>query len=385
MFWARFGSGTRPGDDPRLAGLLSESPHASTQQDGLDAFSTGSRMKRIPQLDGLRAIAFLAVFLNHSIYVPMAWAGVDLFFVLSGFLITNILLSAKEKSTGHYYRDFYSRRVRRILPPYFMVLAAVALFLSQGINWPAIWWQFLLFVQNFSVAFERGVGVLNPYWSLAVEEQYYLLWPLLVYFVPRNQLKMACVFFLVAAPMARWVFTPHAQSYMVIFTLTPFRMDLLAAGSLLAIFWTEDRESVRRLLPWAWILMIVSGLLFFGPAIRLPWWRAKANSIPFNVAGYSLSTLFFATLLIVVLFSENRFVQGVLRNKALMWVGTVSYMCYLIHEPVLHVTIPALGKVGGTLAGFLVTLLISGVSWKYVERPILQHGQKPRGQAPATT
>src|SRR5262245_31947257 len=149
-------------------------------------------MNRIAQLDGLRALAFLAVYLNHSIYLPMAWAGVDLFFVLSGFLITNILLTAKEQHSENYFRNFYTRRANTILPPYFMVLGAVALFASAGIHWSAIWWHFLLFMQNFSVAFEMGVGVLNPYWSLAVEEQYYLVWPLLVFFLPRQHLKAAC-------------------------------------------------------------------------------------------------------------------------------------------------------------------------------------------------
>ncbi|MFO0569253.1 MAG: acyltransferase [Polyangiaceae bacterium] len=333
-------------------------------------------MKRIRQLDGLRAFAFLAVYLNHSIYVPMAWVGVDLFFVLSGFLITNILLAAKAQPARQFYGSFYARRARRILPPYFMVLVAVAILVPAGIQWSSVWWQFLLFAQNFSVAFQLGVGVLNPYWSLAVEEQFYLLWPLLVYFLPREHLKSACVFFLVAAPLARCVATPRTESYLVVFTLTPFRMDLLGAGSLLAVFWAEDHTRVKRWLGWAWAVMIGSAMMFFLPALRFTWWRANANSLTFNVVGYSLGALLFTSMLIVVLATSNKALLSLLRSRALVWIGSVSYMAYLVHEPVLHFVMPVFGRVGGTVVGLAATLLLAGMSWRFVESPILRNREQ---------
>src|SRR5438094_833760 len=231
-------------------------------------------LKRIPQLDGIRAFAFLAVFANHALLVPMMWVGVDQFFALSGFLITSILLVTKENETGDYFGRFYARRAQRILPPYFLVLVLVALFVRTGIDWHSIWWHFLIFGQNFSTAFQYYTGVLNPYWSLAVEEQYYLVWPLLCYFLSRRQLTITCIALLVVAPILRAVATPHFASYLVTFTLTPFRMDQLAAGSLLAIAWLSNRQRVQRMLPWATVVAIVSTAVFFGMA-KFPWWRAK--------------------------------------------------------------------------------------------------------------
>lgn len=329
-------------------------------------------MKRIPQLDGLRALAFLAVFLNHSI-VPMLWVGVDQFFTLSGFLITGILLASKSESARVYYGRFYRHRAQRILPAYFLVLAGVALLIRDNIDWPSVWWHFLAFGQNFSVALNYKVGVLNPYWSLAVEEQYYLLWPLLVYFLNRRQLTIACIIFLIAAPVLRALFTPHTDSYLFIFTLTPFRMDQLAAGSLLAIAWSTNRDRVQRMLPVATTLAVVSAALFFGLA-KFPWWRAKANSMSFNVFGYTLSSILFVSFLAVVLCSKNRLLQGVLTNRWVMGLGTVSYMAYLVHEPVLHVAMHAYGKWIGSTIGFAITLVISVLSWRFIEKPILDRG-----------
>jgi peptidoglycan/LPS O-acetylase OafA/YrhL len=338
-------------------------------------------LKRIPQLDGLRAFAFLAVFLNHSIYVPMMWVGVDQFFALSGFLITSILLASRTQDRGEYFGTFYKRRAQRILPAYFLVLAAVALLIKVDIDWPSIWWHFLVFAQNFSVALQYKVGVLNPYWSLAVEEQYYMLWPLLVYFLSRRQLAAACILFIVAAPILRALITPHTNSYLVVFTLTPFRIDQLAVGSLLAVIWSTNRDRVEKMLPLATTVLAISGTVFFGLAV-FPWWRAKANSMAFNVFGYSISSILFASILVVVLCSKNRLLQGVLTNKWLMRVGTVSYMAYLIHAPVLHFTLTAFGRWLGSAIGFVITLVISALSWRFIEKPILDFGRHRTGERP---
>src|SRR5205814_396785 len=291
-------------------------------------------------------------------------------------------LVTKENETGDYFRRFYARRAQRILPPYFLVLVLVALFVRTGIDWHSIWWHFLIFGQNFSTAFQYHTGVLNPYWSLAVEEQYYLVWPLLCYFLSRRQLTITCIALLVVAPILRAIATPHFASYLVTFTLTPFRMDQLAAGSLLAIAWLSNRERVQRMLPWATVVAIVSTAVFFGMA-KFPWWRAKANSIAFNVFGYSISSILFTSIVMVALCSKNHLVLGVLTNKWLMRLGTVSYMAYLIHEPVLYFTHPRFGLlIGGTLA-FFITIALSALSWRFIEKPILERRRDP-APAPVT-
>ena len=137
---------------------------------------------RLHQLDGLRAFAFLAVFAHHALGAPLLWAGVDLFFVLSGFLITAILV--KQQGSKSFFRSFYSRRFLRIFPAYYLVLAVTfALFDAQ---WREHWYWYVFYISNIQDAFvSMGSPLLTPMWSLAVEAQFYVLWPLLAFFLGR--------------------------------------------------------------------------------------------------------------------------------------------------------------------------------------------------------
>ncbi|MBA3671822.1 MAG: acyltransferase [Gemmatimonadaceae bacterium] len=326
-------------------------------------------MKRIEQLDGLRAVAFLLVYLNHSIYLPMAWVGVDLFFVLSGFLITGILLDTKDRGFRAYISRFYSRRARRILPPYFLVLAAVVVLLPPP-DWGHIWWQFFTFLQNFGVAFGWRAGVLDPYWSLAVEEQFYLLWPLVVFAVPRRMLARVAIALVVLAPVLRATFTPVAPSYLTIFTLLPFRMDLLAAGAVLTFVWRDHSELLRARERWLWVAFVASSAIFVGGAAFIPTWRAKSNGLPFNTIGYSASVVAFTCLLALALVSRSPLLQRPLRNIWLRRLGVVSYTCYLVHMPILSYTMP-LGRILGSVLGLAATLAVAALSWRLIERPLL--------------
>ncbi|HEX8713563.1 MAG TPA: acyltransferase, partial [Terracidiphilus sp.] len=198
----------------------------------------------IPELQGLRGLAVLAVVFYHchprlagTWIEPLAlwgWAGVNLFFVLSGFLITSILLESREKP--HYFRNFYMRRVLRIWPVYVLCLVVVYLnapwFIGPGI-WEAIrtapWWAYLFFVQNlFHLSLPPSLG---PTWSLAIEEQYYFLWAPLVRVLRRPWLLLAILLCAIAAsPILgmchfRWVTE----------TSTFTHLDGIAMGSLLAL------------------------------------------------------------------------------------------------------------------------------------------------------
>ena len=334
-------------------------------------------MKRIPRLDGLRAFAFIAVFLNHSIHLPMAWVGVDLFFVLSGFLITTILLRDQALPIHSFLGKFYARRARRILPPYFLVLGLVALLGLPEIDWGKIWWHFLFFVQNFSVALGYGTGSLTPYWSLAVEEQFYIVWPLFVFFLPRRVLSSTCLLMLFAAPLLRAYFTTRVDSYTVIFCLTPFRMDLLAAGALIGIVRIQRPDLLNRSQRWAWGLMILAGTSFLVPAAISSSWRASAHSLGFNILGYSLSTLVFSALLLLVLTTDMVLFDRILEWRPLVFLGQISYMCYLLHEPVLQYMWQFTSKLQGTLIAFVITILLSTLSWRWIERPILSARTSP--------
>ena len=156
---------------------MTVAPAPSSAEKGVGALTTPGRAGRIPQLDGLRALAITAVFLHHALRVPLLWMGVDMFFVLSGFLITGVLIKLKADN-GSYFGAFYGRRARRILPPYFMFLLLASLFFPLG--WGDHWYWYVFFGANFAEAFQRGAGgIFQPLWSLSVEEQFYLVWPVL--------------------------------------------------------------------------------------------------------------------------------------------------------------------------------------------------------------
>lgn len=208
-------------------------------------------------LDGLRGVAVLSVLVFHFwqgtphlfATIPAAGLlsigqkGVDLFFVLSGFLITGILLQTKEKP--HYFRNFYGRRSLRIFPLYYAVVIGcvlVALFAADRTAAAKTWWYFV-YLQNVADTF-RPDAIIGPghFWSLAIEEQFYLVWPLIVLFLGRNQLLLltACLF--VGAAVIRVLFISRGID---VFTFTLCRMDTLALGAMLAICSTDAIQWAR--------------------------------------------------------------------------------------------------------------------------------------------
>lgn len=150
-------------------------------------------MTRIKQLDSVRALAILAVFFHHALKIKLLWMGVDLFFVLSGFLITGVLLNEKHRGIGKYFSHFYERRVRRILPPYGLTLVLASLFF--GIAWMRHWYLYILLTNFLLPLHIQHPIAFDPLWSLAVEEQFYLVWPFAVYYLSERHLRALFDFF----------------------------------------------------------------------------------------------------------------------------------------------------------------------------------------------
>ena len=252
----------------------------------------------IPALDGLRGIAILLVMLHHFTHfeqttgfdgpvgslLAFCWTGVDLFFVLSGFLITGILLDTR--GGERYFTNFYARRILRIFPLYYLVLFLAFVVLPK---FPAVYpvltgvppaeqvdvpqWPYWLYLTNVSVA-ERGWvhGWLDVAWSLAIEEQFYVVWPLLVWLCPPRLVALLCAVILVAEPIARIYAREMDYQVIWIYVLTWYRLDGLAIGALLAV------AHRRGLLPlfdrWVPIVVIacVAGLIACAILGGHPWW-----------------------------------------------------------------------------------------------------------------
>ncbi len=331
---------------------------------------------RIVALDGVRGIAILLVFANHAFKVKLAWAGVDLFFVLSGFLITGILLGVKQLRAGAYYGQFYGRRARRILPPYLLLMAITPGFF--GVGWLRFGYMYA-FLMNFVTAFAiPHLSSLDVLWSLAVEEQFYLVWPVLVLLLSERALAWAVGVLMLAAPLLRFFCSPEFSSYAPVYMLTPFRMDLLAAGAGLALVWRKRREWIARFGGYGPVLS-VAALGMLAALSRRQGFSVTANTPSGNVWIYELTLV--ASTGVVLWALSGRGIQ-VLAWEPLRALGRLSYSFYLIHTTVLIVLERYLAG-RWLVAGltFVISLLYSALSWKYFEQPILYGGKRKRANA----
>jgi peptidoglycan/LPS O-acetylase OafA/YrhL len=324
--------------------------------------------ERLVQLDGLRALAFLAVFLHHSLDVPMLWAGVDLFFVLSGFLITGILLRASKSS--NYFTTFYYRRFLRIFPPYYLTLLLVFLFFDSHWTKHVFWYAFYL--SNFHDAFTgESFHLLSPMWSLALEEQFYILWPLLVYYLGQKGLWRLAIVLVLATPALRAILTEYSHNYMLVYRLLITRVDLLAAGAILAILWQRSPTLFRRLSVAGPFLSLFALLIFGYFAWSFADFRTTANSVLFNSWGYSLVGVIMFGIVAYCIPHRDNPLGRFLSSRVMGYLGTISYTMYLSHQMILdlvkHLGLPALLSVGTALLG---VVLWSALSWHTIEKPL---------------
>jgi peptidoglycan/LPS O-acetylase OafA/YrhL len=283
----------------------------------------------IPELQGLRGLAVLSVIFYHchprleGTWVHYAslwgWAGVNLFFVLSGFLITSILLEAREKP--HYFRNFYGRRALRIWPVYVLVLAVVYLnapwFIGPTITEAiktAPWLAYIFFVQNlFHLALPPAIG---PTWSLAIEEQYYFVWAPIVRFLHRPWLLATL---LVIALIGSTVLRLTSEQWLTK-THTLIHLDGIALGSLLALGLYTLAVS-RRV--WLW-----TGLI----AMVLGFWATATIAAGTAFLDTALAVAFAGAVLAAIASTGARNpLNAVLRRGPLAFYGRISYGLYMIH------------------------------------------------------
>lgn len=364
----------------------------------IPAANTLSTFARIPALDGVRGLAALMVLLSHFLFDdvwqgywwwPLAhsgWLGVDLFFVLSGFLITGILLDTKTRA--NYFREFYRRRVLRIFPLYYGVLlwsvfAILVIDRAPQHLWngyDSLAWYFA-FLPNVALAlkgdwlWQTNWAGLSHLWSLAVEEQYYIVWPLVVWLLPRRWLLPLCAGILFSGVWLREMTDRQfGQQWSIASYVLPYcRMDGLAGGSLLAILfrleWLRVTKAGHAL---ARDFTFICGMALF-------YWLVAENS---HWRG-TFTALFFAGFLYLALCAGSG-VQRVCNTTFLRHLGQYSYGLYVFHQMLLMVYFwcfrqplertgwaPEIVQAVYTLLAFAATYGLARLSWKYLEKPFL--------------
>jgi peptidoglycan/LPS O-acetylase OafA/YrhL len=335
--------------------------------------------QKIPQLDAVRGVAILLViFHNASEKFPSlhlqglfanGWMGVDLFFVLSGFLITGILSDTKQ-SEG-YLRNFYARRCLRIWPLYYSLIFfmfVVLPFLSRSEGHTVFeksspWWAFPLFLQNFLISpvSTTAAGPLGVTWSLAIEEQFYLVWPWVVRFCSYAQLRRIAIAVICLSPVLRFYLSRH---HVDLYTNVFCRLDGLMAGAFLALVVRGDNFLPSKFIKHAWIfLWIAVPLAFFTEALHARW------------VVFSLSAVASAAFVYLSLFSVQKWFQAVLMNGFMVYTGTISYGLYLLHKiPFAMVQTFRLDRYPFLVMPIilLASYATAALSWNLLEKPFLQ-------------
>jgi peptidoglycan/LPS O-acetylase OafA/YrhL len=369
--------------------------------------------ERIPELDGLRGIAISLVLIFHCITAvaaerwpnPLAvvkhatqlgWTGVDLFFVLSGFLIGGILLSARE--SPNYFRVFYFRRVCRIFPAYFAYL--LFMFLCYRYFLPAHsavavesflpvmpWYSYVSFTQNIWMAARVTLGgtVIAITWSLAVEEQFYLTLPAIIRWISPRALPRLLVAGIITAPLLRLALLLDLKSRAqgAVYALLPCRMDSLLIGVLLALLLRRAsfQEFISARSRWIWGLLafLTLGMMYFN-------YLGEASPFPTASFGYTWIAIFYAAILVLALTQSASLLARFLRNRWLRGLGVIAYGTYLIHVIVFTIVMTLLrghtnihwsfGDLAAALFSIALTISIAQTSWLVFEKRFVRWGRK---------
>ena len=348
----------------------------------------------LPGLDGIRAVAVLAVIAYH---LNFGWAsggllGVQVFFVLSGYLITDLLVAEYGRHRGIGLKHFWIRRARRLLPALFVMLfvtvgwatlfdrsqlAALRSDLPAGVFYVSNWWYIFHHVSYFAKF--GPPSPLGHLWSLAIEEQFYLVWPLLILAGFRwLHTKRALILVTLAAASASALemavlYSPSPEADPTrVYDGTDTRAFALLIGAALALWLPRSRPfaavtpNARRL------LNLVGGAALLG-IFAMYWGTSQYQSFPYEGGMFLLALL--TALVIGVTVHPGSQLRTVLGWEPLRWVGERSYAIYLWHYPVIVLTTPlnAPPNVVRAILQTAVTLVIAALSWRYVEQPV-RHG-----------
>lgn len=360
----------------------------------LSASDGQAPLAHLPVIDGLRGIAILLVIWYHAPFIFLTvhglpepgfwrmstagWIGVDLFFVVSGFLITSILLRTRGQ-TGQ-LRIFWARRSLRILPLAYLYLLVIVVQPMIGNPWGILetfdgWVWYFSYFANVHIA-QNGFQpvVIMILWSLAVEEQFYFVWPIVVHLLDPARLLKICLWICVLTPLLRAVTVQYPAAYVLTFC----RADTLAMGAILSLL-VHHRSlcevtlrCCRKLTIPALLILAITLLAPFGPSF------STTHPYYFTVFGYSLIAASFAVLVGASMTAEG-LVQKALCHPILLYIGKRCYGCYLWHCAVGLVIanvgsgfIPKwLGFEGVVVFWIVCVVIVASISWTCFEKPIL--------------
>jgi peptidoglycan/LPS O-acetylase OafA/YrhL len=361
---------------------------------------------RIPELDGIRGLAIFLVLIWHFVlceigappplfrFMSLTWSGVTLFFVLSGFLIGGILLD--HRGAPNYFAAFYGRRVCRIFPIYYLWLllfvAAPLLLRAMPIGSATAWlmaprlplWSYATFTQNFVQARHDTLGAnwMAITWSLAVEEQFYLLLPLVIRFTPARWLPYVLGAGILAAPISRaMLYDPHDVAGIPTVVLLVTKIDALFLGVLCAYVARLDgaRERIARMAPGLRIA-------FFSALGFLILDSYSQDGLARRIRSDSLLAVMYAALLMLAVFVPASPFGRMARWAWLRALGMIAYGTYLIHETVAGLVfgvarghwpyVERLSELWLNVAALAITIALAAASWRWFEKPIVRFGRR---------
>lgn len=363
-------------------------------------------LNHLVQLDGIRFIAVALVLFDHwtmeHIQLPvgaLGALGVTIFFVLSGFLITRILLSSKDKlqhepngGVSKYLKTFYIRRTIRIFPVYYLTLFVLALLNEPPVRQKFAW--LALYGTNIYIALNHTwMGTVDHLWSLAVEEQVYLFLPLLLFFVPRRYVPATTLLMIVGSVALRYGLYYANQPWFIGYVSTPTCLDSFGLGGLMAYGWLYERDRFIRVFSssvWVWLSLagfIAVGLLNQWISVDSPRGYHNVMSTVWERLSASLFGFFLIGRAVV---GFGGLMKWVLENAVSQYLGRISYALYLYHNfvynvyhtPPTHVTVrawhrlslwfPVLNSSYFFQFSFFVclTVLVATLSWYLIEKPI---------------
>lgn len=337
----------------------------------------------IAELDGVRALSVMSVIACHTLpSAPGGFVGVDIFFVLSGFLITRLLLAERDSHGEIGIASFYMRRALRLMPAFYTMLAAIVAFLLVTGTGDRLSFETVLasgfYLMNWTRAFGMGHdGFLGHTWSLAVEEQFYLLWPLLLVAIlgriARGTLPRAIAVLILGVMVWRCTLLLAGADPMRIYNGTDTRIDSLLVGALCASIRQPERSPLLGRLAAGSALLLALQIPF------LSWQSAVLQSIGFTaLAGLAGVVVLWAAS------SPSGASARLLRSAPFTGLGRISYGVYLWHYPLLMLFLPSLREHSPALVFVLISVgsvALAAISFLLVERPCLAIKQRLSRQA----